>query len=154
GRGHFAVADPAPADMNALMSHTPDRPSGRMALGLGVGCALLGLLLYGVQLSAGRTDAPWYAPALATLGVVLVLASLQRRRGAWRALALVLVAFLAVFEWWFLLVYARLPAYAGPVRVGQPFPEFRVQTADGTPFTRADLSGGRATALVFFRGRW
>src|SRR5262249_50087820 len=95
------VADPMPVRINALMEKaaTPSRPSGRLALGLGVGCALLGLLLYGVQLSAGRTDAPWYAPALATLGVVLVLSSLQRRRGVWRVLALVLVMFLAAFEW-------------------------------------------------------
>jgi hypothetical protein len=109
---------------------------------------------YGVQLAFGRTDTPWYAPVLATLGAVLVLLALRRRRNAWRALALAAVASVAGFEWWFLLSHARLPAYAGPVSAGGTFPEFRAARADGTPFTRADLGGDRATALVFFRGRW
>jgi hypothetical protein len=48
----------------------------------------------------------------------------------------------------------RLPPYAGPIAVGRPFPAFEARLADGTPFTQADLVGGRHTALVFFRGRW
>jgi hypothetical protein len=69
-------------------------------------------------------------------------------------MALVLVAFLAAGEWWFLLNYARLPAYTGPVAAGGPFPDFQAAKTDGTPFTRTDLAGDRGTALVFFRGHW
>jgi hypothetical protein len=126
-----------------------------MALWLGVACALAGVALYVVQLLvAGRADTPWYAPALATVGAALVAVSLRSRPSAGRSLALLLVLAVAGFEWWFLLGYARLPAYEGPVRAGQEFPEFRAARADGTPFTRSDLVGDRATALVFFRGRW
>jgi hypothetical protein len=131
------------------------RRGGRGLLWLGVACAALGPVLYFAQLRAAeRTDTPWYAPALATLGAVLVLLALARRPGVWRGLVLVLVAALAGFQWWFLTSLARLPAYAGPVAVGQPFPAFAAARADGTPFARADLEGGRATALVFFRGHW
>ena len=48
----------------------------------------------------------------------------------------------------------RLPAYAGPLEIGQPYPAFQTQRADGTPFTQADLRGDKGTVLVFFRGRW
>jgi hypothetical protein len=102
----------------------------------------------------GLLTTPWYAPVLATGGIGLVLLALRRRLGAWRVLALVFVALVAVYQWWFLLAHTRLPAYAGPVAAGEPFPEFRAARADGSPFTRADLEGKQATALVFFRGRW
>jgi hypothetical protein len=112
-------------------------------------------VLYTVQLTAaGRTDTPWYAPALATIGVLLVLLSLQRRTSAWRGIAFVLVAALAGLQWWFLLGYTRLPTYTGPVAAGESFPAFAAKRANGTPFTRADLAGDQATALVFFRGHW
>ena len=93
-------------------------------------------------------------PVLATLGAGFVILSLQRRRTVWRGLTLVLVLFLAAADWWFLTTYVRLPAYAGPVAAGEPFPEFQAKRADGTTFTRADLKGDRATALVFFHGHW
>ncbi len=138
---------------NAQYASTPGR--GRTALVLGVACAVLGVAGYVAQLlAARRTETPWYAPALAVLGAGFIVLSLSRRRTVWRGLALVAVAALAGFEWWFLFNYARLPAYAGPVTVGQPFPEFRASRADGAAFTQADLPGDRATALVFFRGRW
>jgi hypothetical protein len=112
-------------------------------------------VLYAVQLQAvGRPDTPWYAPTLATLGMILVLMALARRPGIFRVLALVVVAGLAGFEWWFLLGESRLPAYTGPVAVGHSFPAFTAKRADGTPFTRANLESDRATALVFFRGHW
>jgi hypothetical protein len=124
-------------------------------LWLGVLCAVAGPPLYIVQLMAwGQTTNPWYAPALATLGVGLVMLSLRRRRTVWRGLALVLALFLAAGDWWFLTSYVRLPSYAGPVVSGESFPDFRATRADGTPFSRADLAGDRATALVFFRGHW
>jgi hypothetical protein len=131
------------------------RRTGRGLLWLGVFCAFVGPPLYAAQLMAwGKTFNPWYMPVLATLGAVLVILSLQRRRTAWRGLALVLVLFLAAGDWWFLTSYVRLPVYAGPVAAGEPFPEFQAKRADGATFTRADLKGDRNTALVFFRGHW
>ncbi len=138
------------------MSTATDNPSpaaGRVLLWLGLGCLLLGPVLYVVQLRAGRFDTPWYMPALATLGTGLVLIALWRRRSAWRVLSLGLVALLAGGEWWF-IEHSRLPAYTGPLAGGKPFPEFRASRADGSAFTRADFEGERDTVLVFFRGRW
>ena len=129
------------------------RPSGRLLLGLGLGVAILGVIGYAVQLRAHRLTTPWYMPGAATLGVVLVVASLWQRRTLWRGLALVLVLLLAGGAWAFVLV-PRLPAYAGPVEEGQPFPEFTTVRADGTPFTRRNLEGNQDSVLVFFRGRW
>src|SRR5206468_332568 len=79
--------------------------------------------------------------AAATLGVVLLVASLWQARSVWRLLALVLVVLLAGAEW-AMLLGLREPAYTGPVAAGQTFPEFATARADGTPFTRRDLEGG------------
>jgi hypothetical protein len=139
------------------MQPTPTRPaagSGRGLLWLGAAFALLGPVLYGLQLAAGRLDVPWYAPALATLGAALTFVALRRRPNAWRVLTLLLVVGLAGLQWWFLVSYVRLPEYTGPVAAGQAFPDFAAKRADGSPFTRADLVGDPATALVFFRGHW
>jgi hypothetical protein len=134
---------------------TPSTPgNGRGLLWLGVLCAIAGPPIYMAQLTVwGQTVNPWYMPVLATLGAGLVIVSL-RRRTIWRGLAFVFVGFLAAGSWWFLTSYVRLPAYTGPVAAGERFPEFRALRAGGAPFTRADLAGDRATALVFFRGHW
>jgi hypothetical protein len=97
--------------------------------------------------------APWYMPTLASLGVVLVIVSLLERRTVWRVFALLAVVVLAGAEWAFLYA-VRLPAYTGPIAVGQPFPAFATKRADGTTFTQRDLAGDRNHVLVFFRGRW
>lgn len=140
------------------MSATASPPTvatGRLALAAGVLCVLLGPALYAVQLTAaGRTDTPWYIPALATVGVLLALISLRRRPRLARWIGFLFVAALCGLQWWFVFSYTRLPAYTGPVAAGEPFPEFTAKRADGSPFTRADLAGDQATALVFFRGHW
>jgi hypothetical protein len=129
--------------------------SGRKLLWLGVLCVVVGIPIYVLQLiAAGWTVDPWYIPVLGTVGVLLAIISLRMRPTLWRGVASLLIAALAGFQWWFIVGYARLPAYAGPIVVGKPFPEFRAAKADGAPFTRADLPGDRATALVFFRGHW
>jgi len=51
-------------------------------------------------------------------------------------------------------VLMKLPAYSGPLAVGQPFPAFTSSLADGTPFDQSKLASEQTTALVFFRGRW
>jgi hypothetical protein len=125
----------------------------RLLLLLGVGVAVLGVLAYVVQISLGRLMAPRYMPVLATLGVVLIIASLWERRTVWRVLALLAIALLASAEWAMLYAF-RLPAYTGPVAIGQPFPAFETSQADGTPFSQSGFSGDRNSVLVFFRGRW
>jgi hypothetical protein len=126
---------------------------GRLLPALGLAFSALGLLGYVVQLARQHLAAPWYMPALGTLGVVCVAVALWQRRTAWRWLSLVLVLLVAGAEWTFLLG-TRLPPYTGPVAAGQPFPAFTTTRADGTPFTRRDLEGGQDNVLVFFRGRW
>jgi hypothetical protein len=106
-----------------------------------------------VQLATQRLMMPWYVPLLATLGALLVAASLWQTRTVWRLLALLLVVLLAGAEWAFLLA-TRLPPYTGPVALGQPFPVFATVRADGTPFAQSDLQGSQNSVLVAFRGRW
>src|SRR3954468_12796336 len=104
------------------MPATGDR-RGRLLLLLGLGLPALGMIAYVARLMAQRLDAPWYVPALATAGVGLVITSLWRRRTGWRGVALVLGVLLAGAEW-AMLLSMRLPAYAGPAKVGRPFPPF------------------------------
>jgi hypothetical protein len=120
---------------------------------LGLGLALLGVALYVVQISLERLMAPWYLPAFALLGVILVGRSLWKRRTIWRILALAAVVLLAGGEI-AMLVALRLPAYTGSIAAGKTFPAFQTKRADGTAFTQRDLVGEQASAMVFFRGRW
>src|SRR6476646_1727143 len=131
----------------------PRRRPGRRFLALGLALTALGLIGYAGQLALHRLTTPWYLPLTATLGVILIIASLWQARTVWRVLALLLVGLLAGAEWTYLLT-TRLPAYTGPVAVGQPFPAFTTVRADGSPFTQRDLEGDRDSVLVFFRGRW
>jgi hypothetical protein len=132
----------------------PPKPGGRLLLWTGVLAAVLGPVVYQFQMNAARLTTPWYAPALAVFGVALVLVSLMRRFTVWRLLALVFVGLITAGEVWFLFSYASLPAYAGPLAEGKPFPEYTAARADGTPFTQDSLKGDQDTALVFFRGHW
>jgi hypothetical protein len=129
------------------------RVPGRLFLALGLLVPALGVVGFIVQMSMQRLVAPWYMPAAATLGVVLVAVSLWQGRSVWRVLALVLVVLLAGAEW-AMMAAMRTPAYTGPVAAGQTFPKFTTLRTDGTPFTRHDLEGGPDNVLVFFRGRW
>src|SRR5262249_48318478 len=106
------------------------------------------------QFGMKHLDMPWYLPALATLGALLMLVAVARRLTVVRVLGLVLVAGLAGLEWYFLVEQMRLPEYPGDVRAGSPFPAFRAALADGRPFTDADLREGSWRVMVFFRGRW
>ena len=82
-----------------------------------------------------------------------LVVSLMEKADRLAQMALVVVVLLSGLE--FAALYAmRLPAYAGPIAVGHPFPAFEARRADGTPFTQDDLIGDQDHALVFFRGRW
>jgi hypothetical protein len=130
------------------------RHPGRLYLALGVLVALAGVVLYPLQLRAKVLIAPWYAPILATLGLVLVVLALGRSRSLWRWTAAVLLTLFAAGQWVMLLVLFRAPAYTGPVQAGEPFPEFTTTLADGSTFNRESLQGEQNTVMVFFRGRW
>src|SRR5437870_3285997 len=106
--------------MTTLPTH---RPSGRVLMLLGLGLTLAGVLAYAVQLYFRRLAFPWYMPASAAIGLALVLASLWRRRTAWRVLALVAVVLLGGLELK-VLNDLRLPPYTGPIALGRPFPTF------------------------------
>ncbi len=126
---------------------------GRLYLTLGLLLSAAGLVGYYAQLSVHRLAAPWYLPVSATLGVMFVAMSVWHARTILRILCLLLVLLFAGAEWAFILM-TRLPAYSGPVAVGQPFPAFSSLKADGKPFTQTELEGQQKNVLVFFRGRW
>jgi hypothetical protein len=138
--------------MTTSTASAPRRSAGRLFLLLGLALAPLAVIAYVVQISMHRLTAPWYVPAAATLGVVLVVVSLWQRRTVWRILALLFVVLLAGAAW-MMLLGEPLPPYTGPVAAGQPFPAFATIRANATPFTQHDLEG-EDNVLVFFRGRW
>jgi hypothetical protein len=116
---------------------------------------LLGKIINAVLMfGAGVLPNLWYSPILASIGVMLIVVALFLRFTAWRVVALLLVGLLTAGEWWILLDFSRLPPYAGPVAAEKSFPEFTATRADGTPFARDSLVGGKDTVMVFFRGRW
>jgi len=139
--------------MNIFASPAPHRFGGRFFLFSGLGLAVLGVIVYLVQISNQRLMAPWYMPTLASVGVILVAVSLLEKRTLWRVSGLLAVLLLAGAEWAFLLA-TRLPPYAGPIAVGRPFPAFETTRADGSLFTQRDVTGDQNNVLVFFRGRW
>jgi hypothetical protein len=128
--------------------------TGRLYLWLGVAAPFIGVAVYAVQLYYRILKMPWYLPIFGTVGVLLVILALARRRSVWRFGGLVLVGLLAAFQWFFVSGGLKLPAYTGPVAAGNPFPAFTATFADASPFTQDSFRGDKNTALVFFRGRW
>jgi len=141
--------------MNEQTQLATRRKPGRALLWLGILVALSGFVLYFVLVFGLKVlVAPWYSPILATVGVVLVLFSLVRARTFWRWGALVIFTLFAASQWFGMLFALATPAYTGPVKSGQPFPEFATTLADGTTFTQSDLQGDQHTVMVFYRGYW
>jgi hypothetical protein len=140
-------------DRNQISAGTRLHP-GRIYLVLGMLVALAGLVIYVVRLRAKVLTTPWYVPQLATVGVVLLVLALVQSRSVWRWAAAVLFTLLAAAEWVALLVLLSAPPYTGPVKAGQPFPEFTTTLADGSSFNQESFKGDLNTVLVFFRGRW
>ena len=128
--------------------------SGRKHFWAGLGFAVLGIALCGVQYFALKeTFVPWYWPAITTAGALLSLIAVLRRPSIVRIAALVLVTALAGFEWFFVASFSKLPPYTGTVQVGSPMPAFQTTLADGRPFTEADLQQAPSNVITFFRGR-
>src|SRR5215813_8167031 len=126
------------SDQNRL---AVDRRPGRRLLWLGMVVALSGIVIFFVLLNARILIAPWYIPILASLGAGLLLLSLVRARSIWRWAAFLFFAAFATAVWVMLLVVLATPAYAGPVKGGQPFPEFATTLADGSSFSQNELKG-------------
>jgi hypothetical protein len=127
------------------------RTSGRWLYWLGIAAVVLGVAAYFVQFMALKIlTVPWYAPILATVGVIFLVVSFLRRHSLIRLITLVLLLFVAGAEWAFVGWMSRVPAYEGPA-IGQPLPDFAISTADGTALTNRDLVG-QPTVLVFYRG--
>ncbi|MEK6675637.1 MAG: hypothetical protein AABZ47_08290 [Planctomycetota bacterium] len=131
-----------------------DRSRGRGLLWAGIAVGLLGVPLYCVQITMGMLTVPWYQPAMATLGALLLLRAVARRRSITRVIALVVIAVFAGLDWYLVVSVSKLPSYEGPARVGQKMPAFSTAKADGGPFTEKDLQDGKFKVLVFNRGRW
>ncbi len=115
---------------------------------------LAGPALYAVQISLKHLWMAWYMPLLASLGVVLMIASVRQRRGVLRGTALAFFVLLCGGEWYLMLVAAKTPAYTGPAQPGSKLPPFAAVLADGTPFTNQDVEHEVRSVLVFNRGRW
>ncbi len=130
----------------------PRRSRGRLSL-LGLGLAVLGVLVYVVQVSFQRLMIPWYMPVLGLIGAFLGVLSLSEKRTVGRVFALLAVVLLTGAEFAFLYA-VRLPPYTGPIAKGRPFPAFNTTLADGRQFTQRDLISDQSSVLVFFRGRW
>lgn len=131
-----------------------DRSRGRGYFWGGIFLCLLGLALVVGQLSLKYLIVPWYSPALATVGVLLLVIAVVQRWSIPRIAGLLLVAAIAGSQWYMLGSAMKLPAYEGPAQAGKQLPPFQSQLAAGTPFTDADLKDGNRRVLVFFRGRW
>ncbi len=138
---------------SVLPAEKPRTKSGRMWVIVGVVLALLVPGLFLLQIQASILGQPWYAPLMATIGLVLCVVSLRQSRSIWRWSALVVTGLITGLAW-FVVVGSLLPAYSGPVKEGQSFPDFSSQKADGTAFTKRELKAERGTVLVFFRGHW
>lgn len=138
----------------AATSSVPDRARGRSYIWAGIGVCVLAIVLVVVQYALKRFKDPWYVPMLTSLGALMLLAALSRRRTATRVILFVLILALAGFEWYVMIHLSKLPTYAGPARVAQRIPAFQTTLADGRTFTDQDLADGTPTVLTFFRGRW
>src|SRR5438105_263125 len=90
--------------------------SGSLAQGsLAIVCVILSVALYVVQISFKVLTTPWYMPILGSLGGLLLFVAVTQRPSLWRILSLLVFGGLAAFEWYFLLVFTRVPPYDGPV---------------------------------------
>jgi hypothetical protein len=121
---------------------------------LGVLLFVAGPAIYAVEFQMKHLKTPWYAPIMATAGVLLMAVSVIQRRGILRIVGLVLFALLCGLEWLTLLVGMATPSYSGPAQAGKKVPAFATALADGKAFTDKDLEDGKHTVLLFFRGRW
>jgi len=130
------------------------RSRGRGYFWLGIGLCLLSPVLNMVLMQMGHLGVPWYALALSTVGVGLLLLAVIQRVGIARIVFLALFGLFCAFQWFLVVFMSKLPAYEGPARAGDKLPAFTTKLADGSSFTEKNLESGQPSALVFFRGHW
>ena len=142
--------------MNDDKKMSPDkrRTSGRFYLVVGIMLALSGVAIYALQLQVRVLITPWYAPILATTGLLFVVTSLMQSRSIWRYTAAGLLALFAAGQWAMLFGPMSAPAYTGSAQAGRPFPAFTTTLANGSTFTQENFKGNLDTVMLFFRGRW
>ncbi len=121
---------------------------------LGVLLFVAGPAVYFVQFRLNHLKMAWYAPVLASAGVLFMAVSVWQRRGVWRSVGLALFVVVCGFEWFMALVVFKAPPYTGPAQTGCEVPTFATTRANGEPFTSKYLQDGKPTILLFFRGRW
>jgi hypothetical protein len=114
---------------------------------------VLGVAAAVIQFSLQIMKTPWYSPVLASIGAILLLVAVAKRRSIPRVIGLVLVVAFAGLQWYFLGVLMKLPDYKGP-EAGRPVPAFAATLAGGKTFQDADFRDGSRHVLVIFRGRW
>ena len=105
--------------MTTALQPTPlaTRSRGRLFFWLGIALCLAAPIIYIVQVQVlKQLFVPWYAAVLLTVGVALLLYAVTRRAGVIRIIFLGLFALLCAFEWLFLVVLTKLPAYEGPLK--------------------------------------
>jgi hypothetical protein len=140
---------------NVMQAAPPNtRSRGRWYFWLGIGLCLLGPVLNMILMQMGYLGLPWYALALSTIGVGLLLVAVIQRAGIARIVFLTLFGLFCGFQWYLVVFMSKLPAYEGPARAGDKLPAFTTTLADGSSFTQKNLESGQPTAFVFFRGRW
>jgi hypothetical protein len=120
----------------------------------GIAFFVLGPVWILAQFRLRRLGAAWYVPVVSSVGLLLMIWSVRRRRGVVRMVFLVLFALVCGFEWFAFMVASRSPAYTGPAQPGHKVPQFAARLSDGTPFTSAELEKGASTVVVFYRGHW
>ncbi len=146
---------------NTTAGHTPAAPAGgasKPSPGVlfwsGAILSLSWIVIFAVQVFGAKAlITPWYLPIGGTVSALMVIVGMGRPRW-WRlGIALACVA-LAGLEWVFLMALTVLPDYTGPIMIGSTIPPFRAALADGTEIDASYFQKDRATALVFFQGRW
>lgn len=88
--------------------------------------------------------------AAALLGVV---AAIERPEVATVALFVVELAALLLLTW-YVGVGARFPRGEVSVKVGDPFPHFRLPDSEGGEFDSSSLAGKSTALYLFYRGDW
>src|SRR5262245_60427723 len=136
------VIAPAPASV---------RKRGRGLFWLGITLPFIALAVYIVQFQFKMFFVPWYVPIASLIGLGLLAVSIWQRPSIVRIAGLVLIALFCVGQGLFFTV-SKLPAYSGPVHVGETIPSFQTIMADGGSFSDRDLKQGKASVLLFFRG--
>jgi hypothetical protein len=106
-----------------------------------------------LRVPAVRNHPELYLAGLALATAVAAVAS-------WRAphwpnfTALAVSAALLLLGGYFNFVFARIPAPATALRVGEAAPDFTLPDAAGRPVTLASFRDQAPVVLVFYRGYW